>query len=56
MKYPLTLMTIISIMGNSYSKIRVGKKVAVALKSERVRWLWKLKYHSQIELKDLTYK
>ena len=38
-------------IGNSYSKIRVGKKVLVLLDSDSVRWLWKSRYHSQNKLR-----
>ena len=38
-------------IGNSYSKIRVGKKVPVLLDSDSVRWLWKSRYYSQNKLR-----
>ena len=50
MKYPLTPMTNISYMGNSYSKISCCIKIREYVDYEKV------KYHSQNKLKDLTYK
>ena len=42
-------------IGNSYSKIRVRKKVPVLRDSDSVRWLWKSRYHLQDKLRVVVF-